>query len=83
MGTLTIRNIDDALKDRLRQRAIHHGRSIEAEVQCILREAIGDEPAPSQPNLGEAIRRLFAPLGGVDLELPPRDALREPPKFER
>jgi hypothetical protein len=50
MATMTIRNIDDQLKARLRVRAAQHGRSIE-------------------------------PLGGVELELPPREPLRTPPDF--
>ena len=36
----------------------------------------------SEPvDLAEAIRRRFAPLGGVELELPPRPPMREPPTF--
>ena len=33
-------------------------------------------------NLAEAIRARFAPLGGIELELPPREPMREPPDFE-
>ncbi|MGA8499650.1 MAG: UPF0175 family protein [Xanthobacteraceae bacterium] len=33
-------------------------------------------------NLAEAIRRRFAPFGGVDLELPPRTPAPDPPRFE-
>jgi hypothetical protein len=35
-----------------------------------------------EPNLAEAIRQRFAPLGGVDLELPPREFVNEPPSFD-
>ena len=67
MATLTIRNVDVAMSKRLRVRAARHGRSMEAEVRCILDEALegGQE---QEPNLAEAIRRRFAPLGGVELE---------------
>lgn len=34
-------------------------------------------------NLAEAIRARFAPLGGVELELPPREPMRDPPDFMR
>lgn len=43
MATLTIRNLDDAVRDRLRERARAHGRSTEAEVRVILDLAV-DEP---------------------------------------
>ena len=80
MGNLTIRNLDDALKRRLRVRAAVHGRSMEEEVREILRQVVGGTvPAP---DLGQAIRRRFTGLGGSDLELPPRDAMRAPPAFE-
>jgi antitoxin FitA len=68
---LTIRNIEPALRDRLRVRAARHSRSIEAEVRAILRDTLGPEQA-DEPNLGQAIRRRFAPFGGVELaEHPP------------
>lgn len=38
---------------------------------------------PAEESLAEAIRKRFAPLGGVDLKIPPRDvADREPPRFD-
>jgi hypothetical protein len=39
------------------------------------------EPSVPEPNLAEAIRRRFAPLGGVDLELPPPEFVDAPPSF--
>ena len=35
-----------------------------------------------EKGLGSLVRERFAPLGGVELELPPRDPIREPPSFE-
>jgi plasmid stability protein len=81
MTTLTIRNIDSTIKERLRVRAAQNGRSMEAELRAILADAVEAPPAPTL-NLAEAIRRRFAPFGGVELELPPRDLAREPPSFE-
>jgi len=81
MTTLTIRNVDPALKEELRIRAARHGRSMEAELRHILKEALGGEKR-AELNLAEAIRRRFAPLGGVDLELPPPEFVGEPPSFD-
>jgi antitoxin FitA len=80
MATLTIRQLDDATKARLRVRAAHHGRSMEEEAREILRSAVS-APRPAQKNLAEAIRQRFAAVGGVDLKLPRRDAMRQPPEF--
>ena len=79
MASLTIRRLDEGLKSRLRVRAAQHGRSMEEEAREILRVGLSTESAPK--GLGTAIREIFEPLGGVELELPPRDAVRPPPGF--
>ena len=81
MASITVRNIDDGLKRRLRVRAAENGRSMEQEAREILRAALGQEPEPPG-NLGTAIHNLFKPYGGVELEIPPREPMREPPKFD-
>jgi plasmid stability protein len=84
MATLTIRNIDTAVKERLRVRAAEHGHSMEAEARRILLTALTkDASRVSGRGLAERIHARFAALGGVDLELPPREPAREPPTFER
>ena len=80
MASITIRNLDDDVKARLRVRAAGNGRSMEEEARLILRDAVGRRPGSR--NLAEAIRARIAPLGGVDLELPPREPGREPPTFD-
>ena len=80
MASITIRNLDDAVKRRLRLRAAERGRSMEEEARDILRRAVG--PSPSSENLGARIHRRFAALGGTDLDLPPREAMSEPPRFD-
>ena len=80
MASLTIRNLDDDVKTRLRIRAVAHGRSMEEEARLILREAV--ERQAGLTDLARAIRARFAPLGGVELELPARQPMREPPRFE-
>lgn len=81
MASIIVRNLDDGLKRRLRLRAAANGRSMKAEVRDILRTALNRHPAAPQ-NLASAIRARFAPLGGVELELPPRSPMRQPPQFD-
>ena len=78
MPSVTIRNIDPAVKERLRVRAAQNGRSMEAELRSIITDAVDAPARPAETNLAEAIRRRFAPFGGVDFELPPRFLVREP-----
>ena len=82
MATMTIRDIDDQLKARLRVQAAMHGRSMEEEARDILRAALSTEPARSA-SLVSAIRARVEPLGGIDLELPEREAIRRPVELGR
>jgi plasmid stability protein len=77
MSSVTIRKIDPAVKEQLRLRAARHGRSLEAELRAIISAAVQDD-AVATPNLADAIRRRFARLGGVDLELHPYVTPRAP-----
>jgi len=79
LASITIRNLDDETKARLRVRAAHHRRSMEEEARNILRTALADEAAPPR-DLAEAIQRRFRPLGGVLLRLPAREPIRKPPR---
>lgn len=81
MSSITIRNLDQAIKERLRVRAAEHGHSMEAEARRILQTALSTRRSPG-PNLYERIHARFVALGGVDLDLPPREATRAPPRFE-
>ena len=81
MASITIRNLDEPLKRKLRIRAARRNHSMEDEARDILRAALAREPR-SPGNLADAIRRRIEPLGGVDLILPPREPAREPPDFE-
>lgn len=82
MASITIRRLDDTVKAKLRVRAAGHGRSMEEEAREILRAGLRVRSA-SPPDLAESIRRYVEPLGGVDLAIPPREAIRRPPKFAK
>ena len=81
MASMTIRNIDDALKARLRVQAALHGRSMEDEARDILRSALSVESVRAI-SLFDAIRKRIEPLGGVELTLPAREGIRTPPAFD-
>ena len=80
MASITIRNLDDGLKTRLRVRAAEHHRSMEEEVRIILRDNV-DGGRAALRDLAKFTRECFEPLGGVELELPPRGPMQEPPDF--
>jgi plasmid stability protein len=84
MATLTIRNLDETVKRRLQVRAALNGRSMEAEARAALSglsephsEAARATVEPEE-DFGTAIRKLFAPLGGVELQIPPRHSSSRP-----
>ena len=81
MASITIRNLEDDVKQHLRVRAAEHGRSMEEEARDILRRVMGEGAPPR--NLAAAIRARVTPSGSVDLALPVREPMREPPHFSR
>jgi plasmid stability protein len=78
MASLTIRNLEEALKSRLRVQAATHGRSMEEEARALLRAALSLE-GHGASGLGSAVNALFRPVGGLDIFIPPREPIREPP----
>lgn len=81
-ASITIRNLDPDIKERLRVRAAQHGHSMEAEARRILQTALAAQGGAPTRHLYDRVRARFAPLGGVDLELPAREPAREPPRFD-
>jgi plasmid stability protein len=55
---------------------------MEAEARRILQTVLAPQEAPPVRHLYDRVRARFAPLGGVDLELPPREPVRDPPRFD-
>ncbi len=70
LAAISVRNVDDHVKERLRIRAARHGRSMESEIRAILVEAVR-EPNDSK-GLFQTMLDRFGEIGGVELELPPR-----------
>lgn len=86
MSTITVRNLEDNVKQALRERAAKRGVSMEQEVRAILREVTTEEPAKkrSDESFMESINRLKAKYGAFDLDIPSRSlASRESPSFDR
>jgi plasmid stability protein len=77
MASITIRQLPETTKRKLRIRAAHHGRSMEQEAREILKSEL-NRPEDQPKDLGKAIRDLFAPFGGVNLQIPPREPIPEP-----
>lgn len=81
MPSITIRNLDKSLKERLRLRAARHGRSMEEEARVILKTSLAPKRKPR--TMADAFRIWFGPEHGVDLDLPARQMIGEPPDFRR
>lgn len=79
MASITVRNLEESTKRKLKVRAAENGRSMEQEVREILKSEL-NKPRKRRTgaDLVKAIRQRFAPLGGVELELPPREPIRDP-----
>lgn len=76
MADIVLRNLDDDLKERLRQVAALHKRSMNAELREIVREALTQ---PRQPDVAE-LRRLAADirsLGSGRRQTPSEDLLHD------
>ena len=80
-NAVTVRGLTPELKARLRVRAAHNARSMEAEARAIL-EATLSAPDDETTDLGAFARGLFAPIGGIELELPSRAPPRQPPELD-
>ena len=70
MASITIRNLDNLIKEQLRIAAAHNGHSMEEEARLILGRALATVDGAG--GLGSRIRNRFRDIGGVDLDLPAR-----------
>lgn len=77
MAAITIRDLDDSVKEQLRVRAAMNGRSMEAEARAILAAAVANPYAGM--NIGQAFREIGREFGGLELDLPSREEPYERP----
>lgn len=77
MATLTIRDVDPKVRDGLRAIAAANGRSMEAELRALVAEHVALHSR--RPSILEAAERFRGETGGVDLWVPSRDELADPP----
>ena len=80
MASITIRNLDDNIKAKLRVQAAQHGLSMEQEAREILRANL-NKTEHLQGSFLERIRSRFAGYHLQDLQIPPRELPRDPPDF--
>lgn len=80
MANLTIRQLDEKTKARLRLRAARHRCSMEEEARRILRAELAQEEGGSAAELLRSIRRRFEGLDITELQIPAREPMRKPPK---
>jgi plasmid stability protein len=81
MASITVRNLDETVKQRLRVRAARHGWSMEQEIRRILEESVSEHPAKG--NFAERVHSRFADLGADQLPIPTRKPARLPPGFDK
>jgi plasmid stability protein len=79
MASITIRNLDDTVKAKLRIAAATHGCSMEEEARQILRRTLMTQSSPEQ--LGTKIVQHFSEISGIDLPIPERSEPRPAPGF--
>ncbi len=71
MAQLIVRNLDDAVKDKLKAQAVENGRSLEGEVRVILETAMAELPAAGvkpEKGFGTRMREHFSKVGMTDEE---------------
>lgn len=76
MASLTIRNLDEDIKQRLRSKAASHGRSMEEEARAALREYVAVQ---ARGNVYDLLRKTFEPVLGMELQPLPRGRMRKLP----
>ena len=82
MAAITIRNLDDSLKARLRLQAAHNGRSMEEEARQLLRKGLAAADQAQPVHLTLLATTLFGPAHGVEaLVLPARGVPRPLPEW--
>lgn len=81
MSSLTVRNLDESVKNSLRVRAARHGVSMEEEVRQILQKIVAPEQA-GQVSFADRVNSRFVKLQLEALPIPARQTARTPPAFD-
>jgi antitoxin FitA len=79
MAAITVRNIPEETHRALKERAVQHGRSTEAEIRDIIEKAVRPD---SRLKLGSAIVAMTRQFGGVDLDIERDQTPTEPVSFD-
>jgi plasmid stability protein len=82
MTAITVRQLPDGVKQRLRMRAAANGRSMEAEARSILVTALEEKPSVDLTWVEQLIE-LGDRVGGAELPLAPRDDLAPAAEFDQ
>jgi plasmid stability protein len=82
MSSITVRNLDESVKNGLRMRAARHGWSMEQEVRQILLQTVSPVLA-EQSSFAERVNSRFVGLHTEDLQIPTRKGVRTPPSFSK
>ena len=82
MGSITVRNLDESVKNGLRLRAARHGWSMEQEVRQILQQTVAPSLA-GQISFAERLNRRFTHLDAAAIPLAPRKIARTAPEFDK
>ncbi len=78
MATITIRNLNEETKRKIRLLAARHGHSMEEEVRRILDRTVNQD---HETGLGTYISNQFKEIGGVALDIPARSPVRPAPNL--
>lgn len=81
MSSLTVRNLDESVKNNLRLRAARHGCSMEQEVRQILQNIVAPEQT-GQVSFAERVNSRFSGLQVQSLPIPKRQIARTPPAVD-
>ncbi len=73
--TLTIRNLDESVKRKLRLRAAEHQTSMEAEAREILTRAVSEPEALAPPRNAEELKERLQAVKGICKDPGTTDAL--------
>ena len=82
MASITIRNLDDSVKEALRRRAAGNRRSMEEEARQIIGLELRRDRSMARKGLGTRLAEIWAEAGGVDLVLPEQELVKDPHLFD-